>query len=334
MMAKSNTKSKKQQLQAATDRAILIDLIWLGEELRPEAWDSKDDYFFYKCSYQPASKNRKDQKDHESENFYPPPIGFRLDIGNPRWEVDAYRVHIGYVEGHNHDLKNIKSACDWYASETITAATHAVDVDSPWQVRKICSAATSKFLPPKANNPEGKITMMLIICRDGMEKDNAKANKRPQSTSRFFDFSSNPSYLKRKEDSFDRPLATFIYKISFQEIKEEPAPKDLLQLKAGDNAGAVLDPVPGSVAPGIGKDLRDRAEIHGEDTEKQLSSLGSNTVGQPTPVQIDEDIQRMTPHEKDREIMRLRELVAAMQYPKESDIGNLKFSKGILDIGL
>ncbi|RVD86010.1 uncharacterized protein DFL_004306 [Arthrobotrys flagrans] len=197
----SRLKLRKTPPQKGNDRGIQLGLIWLGKRLEPIDQDSRCQ--FYECTWQLGRYQRQTSREnepYESEISNSPPMEFDLEINHERWEVDGYRIDVGYVEGHNHDFKRIGSICQWFAWKSITKATHAVDLDAPWHIQARFNAPTDNFLPSKHNNPGGKVTVIINMFRDGREKDRWKGIER----------------FAWEVDGINKPLAQFIFKMSFQ----------------------------------------------------------------------------------------------------------------------
>ncbi|KAK6519316.1 hypothetical protein TWF281_003151 [Arthrobotrys megalospora] len=287
------------------DRGIQLGFIWLGKPLDPTARDSQCVY--YQCSWRPGQYQRQNPQEIEAYNnefSNSPPMGFHLEINHERWEVEQYRIDIGFVEGHYHDLKSLAHTCKWYCWESITKTTHAVDLDAPWHLRKMFTAPTDEFLPPKHNNPGGKVTVVIHILRNGLEKDNLKE----KSTASSLFFKPERGAPKYRVDDLEKPLARFIFKISFQETKEQaPTSPQQPSTSSPTSKTALVGPSVFNLANRI----LDIAETHKEN--KYRANWETDKTGRSEPlIQIDEDIRIMSSHEKDMEIMRLRGIIAAM----------------------
>ncbi|KAF3265470.1 hypothetical protein TWF192_000119 [Orbilia oligospora] len=196
-------KRLKSPLQKEDDGGIQISFIWLGKRLEPVNLDQDSRCQFYECTWQ---LGRYEHEIYVGEISDSPPMEFDFDINNERWEADSYRVDIGYVNGHNHDLKNIESVCQWFAWKSITKSTHMVDVDTPWHIRARVNAPTDIFLPPKRNNPGGKITVVINLFRDGKVRESWKPVEK----------------LAWAFDDMHKPISQFIFKMSF--YGQPPAP--------------------------------------------------------------------------------------------------------------
>ncbi|KAK6358712.1 hypothetical protein TWF730_008035 [Orbilia blumenaviensis] len=300
-MTSHSLRRQRARSQQDNDRSrgIRFEFIWLGTPVLPVGRDSNSS--LYTCSWR-RGHYECHSKGHTGEFSSSPPMEFEIEINDPRWEVDEYRIEIGYMEGHNHDMTNlVPRDCKSYVWESITKATHAVDVDKPWHLRRRLAVPTDEFLPAKPDNPRGKVTVFINIFRQGFEKDNLKpAANRPlpgffsKGSKRTPSDSSTNSRILRLDD-IDKPLTTSIYKICFEEIKEEPQ-EELAPLRT-------TSPQPLPLASGFLT----------PDTIKDMA-------GQPKPLaHIDEDIKIMTSYEKDMEIMRLRRITTIMKATENSE---------------
>ncbi|KAF3220659.1 hypothetical protein TWF106_006079 [Orbilia oligospora] len=295
-------KRLKSPLQKEDDGGIQISFIWLGKRLEPVNLDQDSRCQFYECTWQ---LGRYEHEIYVGEISDSPPMEFDFDINNERWEADSYRVDIGYVNGHNHDLKNIGSVCQWFAWKSITKSTHMVDVDTPWHIRARVNAPTDIFLPPKRNNPGGKITVVINLFRDGKVRESWKPVEK----------------LAWAFDDMHKPISQFIFKMSFYEIKEV-VPKTL----SAPPLKELLVGPPGTIVSNIPKQTPGQPKIYQEDKLRCNPDVG--TTGQPpAPIHIDEDIEKMTSQEKDIEIMRLRKIVADMRNEKDIRAKRSNFSR-------
>ncbi|KAK6519816.1 hypothetical protein TWF506_000110 [Arthrobotrys conoides] len=298
-------KRLKSPPQKEDDGSIQISFIWLGKRLEPVDWDPRCRLTFYECTWQ---LGRYEHEIYKTEISNSPPMEFEVDINNERcsWDADSYRVDVGYVEGHNHDSKNIGSVCRWFAWKSITKATHVVDVDTPWHLRSRVNAPTDVFLPPKKNNPGGKVTVVINVFRDG------KARSHWKSIDKF----------AGGFDDITKPLAQFIFKMSFHEIKEA-APKILGAPPSKELLAAPLDHLPS----GHSDQVSSRLEVYKEDKLRWNPDMAAAEQSPSPMTRIDEDIGKMTSEEKDREIMRLRKIVADMRHERSAGAEKSTFKR-------
>ncbi|KAK6502007.1 hypothetical protein TWF481_009826 [Arthrobotrys musiformis] len=268
------------------DRGIHLDLSWLGERTYPQASGS-DSSLFVKCSWAPGNYQRPtwhEAKTYKSEYSKSPPLEFDLEINNQRWEVDAYRVSIGFITGHSHNTKTLGSTCKWFAWETLTIQRDSVEVDTPWHLKRAFTVPTDKFLPTEHDNPKGKVTLVVSIARTGMEKDKAGGSKLSFR-------SSGSESSKRRMDKPENPLVQYIFKISFEEldggIPQAPGSSSGSSFMARSNLSSsfMASPHPGRL---------------------ETSAVATNPFQRSTSNRALTDVDRMSFEERGAEINRLR----------------------------
>ncbi|KAF3919740.1 hypothetical protein ABW20_dc0107530 [Dactylellina cionopaga] len=176
------------------DRGITWDFVWDGRVVEPYGKD--DNFEFFKCAWDPSASTGR------GRDAQYPTMGFRVEINNPRWQVDRYDVDLLALEGHPSEID--LSKFHWITTKTIDAATHTVDVDKPWHLSFNISAETQSFLPPRSNNPTGCYLIWVRIRRNGTEIERGHRGK-------------------AKVDSTLNPLAGYFLKLNVMDITQQRA---------------------------------------------------------------------------------------------------------------